>query len=47
MIGLAQHEMNCNFCRIHKTLWSTLAMATRVTHHLWLIADVVKVLEDY
>ena len=35
------------FCRIHKTLRVTPAMAAGVTDRLWEIGDVVKVLEDW
>jgi hypothetical protein len=37
--------MHYNFCRIHKTLRITLAMAAGVTDRLWSVGDKVKVLE--
>ena len=39
--------MHYNFCRIHKTLRVTQAMAAGVTERLWEIGDMVKVLEDW
>jgi len=45
--SVALHYMNYNFCRIHKTLRITPAMAAGVTDKLWGISDIVKVLEDW
>jgi hypothetical protein len=39
--------MNYNFCRIHKTLRVTPAMAASVTDRLWSISDIVTVLEAW
>ena len=39
--------MHYNFCRIHKTLRVTPAMAAGVTDRLWEIGDMVQVLEDW
>jgi hypothetical protein len=39
--------MHYNFCRIHKTLRVTPAMAAGVTDRLWKIGDMVQVLEDW
>ena len=39
--------MNYNFCRIHKTLRTTPAMAAKVTKRLWGISDIVDVLEAW
>jgi hypothetical protein len=39
--------MHYNFCRIHKTLRVTPAMAAGVTDRLWSIADMVAVLEAW
>jgi hypothetical protein len=39
--------MNYNFCRIHKTLRVTPAMAAGVTDRLWEVADIVKILEKW
>lgn len=46
-LSVALHYMNYNFCRIHKTLRVTPAMAAGVTDRLWEIGDVVRVLEDW
>jgi hypothetical protein len=34
-----------NFCRIHKTLRVTPAMAAGVTDHVWDVADIVAIIE--
>jgi hypothetical protein len=39
--------MHYNFCRIHKTLRVTPAMAAGVTDRLWSISDIVAVLETW
>ncbi len=40
--------MHYNFCRIHKTLRVTPAMAAGVTDHLWEIEEIVSLMyEDY
>jgi len=46
-LSVALHYMNYNFCRIHKTLRVTPAMAAGVTDRLWLISDRVQVEEDW
>jgi hypothetical protein len=46
-LSVALHYMNCNFCRIHKTLRVTPAMAAGVTDRLWEIGGVGKMLEDW
>jgi IS1 family transposase len=43
--SIALHYMNYNFCRIHKTLRVTPAMAAGVTDHVWSIADIVSMIE--
>jgi hypothetical protein len=43
--SVALHYMHYNFCRIHKTLRVTPAMAPGVTDRLWSISDMVQVLE--
>jgi hypothetical protein len=45
--SVALHYMHYNFCRIHKTLRVTPAMAAGVTERLWSISDIVKVLEGW
>lgn len=42
--AVALHFMNYNFCRIHRTLRVTPAMATGVTNRLWDIEDIVNLL---
>lgn len=44
-LSVALHYMHYNFCRVHKTLRVTLAMAAGVTDRLWEIRDIVGVLE--
>lgn len=44
--SIALHFMHYNFCRIHKTLRVTPAMAAGLTDHIWEIADIVKLIED-
>ena len=47
VLSVALHYMHYNFCRIHKTLRVTPAMAAGVTDRLWGIRDIVRVLEDW
>ncbi|MHC4628196.1 MAG: IS1 family transposase, partial [Planctomycetota bacterium] len=42
----ALHFMYYNFCRIHKSLKVTPAMAAGVSDHLWELEDVVSLLEN-
>jgi IS1 family transposase len=44
-LSVALHYMHYNFCRIHKTLQITPAMAAGVTDHVWSIADMVAIIE--
>lgn len=44
-LSVALYYMHYNFCRIHKTLRVTPAMATGVTDHVWSIADIVAIVE--
>ena len=46
-LSVALHYMNYNFCRIHKTLRTTPAMAAGVTSRLWEIGDIVDTLEAW
>jgi hypothetical protein len=46
-LSVALHYMHYNFCRIHKTLKITPAMAAGVTSHLWEMGDIVDVLEAW
>ncbi len=44
--AVALHFMYYNYCRIHRSLRMTPAMAAGVTDHLWKIEDIVGLLED-
>jgi hypothetical protein len=46
-LSVALHYLHYNFCRIHKTLRVTPAMAAGVTDRLWGVADMVQVLESW
>ncbi len=46
-LSVALHYMHYNFCRIHKTLRVTPAMAAGVTDRIWSVADIVGVLEAF
>ena len=41
------HYMHYNFCRIHKTLRVTPAMAAGVVDRVWDVKDIVTVLEAW
>lgn len=45
--AIALHFMNYNFCRIHKTLRVTPAMAAGVCDKLWSLEDVVDMMDAY
>ncbi len=45
--AIALHFMHYNFCRIHKSLKVTPAMAASVSQTLWSLEDVVKMADDY
>lgn len=45
--AISLHYMYYNFCRIHKSLRCTPAMAAGVTSKLWEIEDILKVLDAY
>jgi len=45
--SVALHYMYYNFCRIHKSLRITPAMAAGVTDRAWDVADIVAVLETW
>jgi hypothetical protein len=42
---VALHYMHYNFCRIHKTLRITPAMAAGVADHVWSVADIVAIID--
>jgi IS1 family transposase len=44
MHAIALHYMYYNFCRMHKSLRCTPAMAAGVTNRLWEIADIINLL---
>ena len=44
--AVALHFMYYNFCRIHKTLRVTPAMAAGVTDRLWTVEDIVKLIAE-
>lgn len=44
-LAVALHYMNYNFCRIHKTLRVTPAMAAGVTDRLWSATDIAELVE--
>jgi hypothetical protein len=46
-LSVALHYMPYSFCRVHKTLRVTPAMAAGVTDRLWEIRDIVGVLEAF
>lgn len=45
--AIALHFMNYNFCRIHKTLRVSPAIAAGVTDKLWSLEDVVMMMDAY
>lgn len=45
--AIALHFMHYNFCRIHKTLRVTPAMAAGASETLWSLEDVVKMADSY
>jgi len=44
--AVALHFVHYNFCRIHKTLRVTPAMAAGLSFHVWSIEDLVRLLEN-
>jgi len=45
--SVALHYMHYSFCRIHKTLRTSPAMAAGVSTNLWSISDIVKMVEEW
>jgi hypothetical protein len=43
---VALHYMYYNFCRIHKSLRVTPAMAAGVTDHVWSVEDIAALLDN-
>jgi IS1 family transposase len=46
-LAVALHYAHYNFCRIHKSLRITPAMAAGITDHVWEIGEIVDVLETW
>ena len=44
--AVSLHFMHYNFCRVHKTLGTTPAVAAGVADHVWTIDEIVALLED-
>jgi hypothetical protein len=44
--AVALHYMHYNFCRIHQTLRVTPAMEAGATDHVWLLEEVVSLLDS-
>jgi len=44
--AVALHFMNYNFCRIHRSLKTTPAMAAGVTDKLWEVEDIIKLIDE-
>jgi IS1 family transposase len=44
--ALALHYMHYNFCRVHKTLGTTPAVAAGVADHVWTVEEIVGLLEE-
>lgn len=44
--ALALHYMHYNFCRVHKTLGTTPAVAAGVADHEWRVEEIVALLEE-
>jgi hypothetical protein len=45
--AVALHYMHYNFCRIHKKLRETPAIAAGLADRLWGVNDILRVLEDW
>ena len=44
--AVALHFMHYNFCRVHKTLGTTPAVAAGVADHVWKLDEIVQLLDD-
>lgn len=44
--AVSLHFMHYNFCRVHKSLGTTPAVAAGVTDHVWTIHEIIALLED-
>src|SRR6266508_1342310 len=44
--AVSLHFMHYNFCRVHKTLGTTPAVASGVTDHVWPISEVIALLDE-
>jgi IS1 family transposase len=45
--AIALHFMNYNFCRVHKTIKTSPAFAAGVADRIWLLEDVVRMVDKY
>ena len=43
--AVSLHFMHYNFCRVHKTLGTTPAVAAGVTDHVWTLDELIGLLE--
>lgn len=44
--AVSLHFMHYNFCRVHKTLGTTSAVAAGITDHVWTLNDLIALLEE-
>jgi IS1 family transposase len=44
--AVSLHFMHYNFCRVHKTLGTTPAVAAGVTDHVWTLTELIGLLEE-
>lgn len=44
--AVSLHFMHYNFCRVHKTLGTTPAVAAGVTDHVWNLDELIGLLEE-
>src|SRR5512132_751254 len=44
--AVSLHFMHYNFCRVHKTLGTTPAVAAGVADHVWTLPELIGLLED-
>jgi hypothetical protein len=44
--AVSLHFMHYNFCRVHKTLGTTPAVAAGLTDHVWTLRELIGLLEE-
>ena len=44
--AVSLHFMHYNFCRVHKTLGTTPAVAAGITDHVWKVSEIVALLDE-